>query len=75
MVALAALALGFAIEGRRSAKARHGAGYERARAIFAARQVRGAAGGYGTEEFWLVLGVGSAALLGTRLRRRFAGPG
>ncbi len=71
MVAFVALALGVVIEWRRRAGVEHGAGYERARAIFAARQARGPAGGYGGDGFRMVLGVAAVAILGTQLRRRF----
>jgi hypothetical protein len=70
-IALAALVLGMAMEGRRHANDRHGPGYDRARAVFALRGQRQTSGGYRTDDAFVIIGVVATALIGGRLRRRF----
>lgn len=69
---VALLALGFASELRR-ADDRHGAGYNVARVLVAARQSGRPSRPVGTDDLYLLLGVAAAALIGSRLRRRFVG--
>jgi hypothetical protein len=69
LIALLALALGFAAESRRQSSDRPGAGYTVACKVFAARASERPPGTGGVDDSYFLLGIAAVGFLGFRLRR------